>query len=80
MTSSLRPRRSVERPVPPPRATTRKPRERVFDLEARFFILAFVMEERASFCRKEFNTESTENAESTEKKKQDRLKPVPQNG
>jgi hypothetical protein len=41
---------------------------------------AFVMEERASFCRKEFNTESTENAESTEKKKPDRLKPVPQNG
>jgi hypothetical protein len=43
-------------------------------------MLAFGMEERASFCRKEFNTESTENAESTEKKKPDGVKPVPQNG
>ncbi len=41
MTSSLRPRRSVERPVPPPRATTRKPGERVFDLDGRFFMVTF---------------------------------------
>src|SRR6266700_1499320 len=38
VTCSLRPRRSVERPVPPPRATTRKPRERELEFEARFFI------------------------------------------
>src|SRR6266850_2421730 len=41
MTSSLRPRRSVERPVPPPRATTRKPWDRIFGFEARFFRSAF---------------------------------------
>jgi hypothetical protein len=40
-------------------------------------MLTFGMEERASFYRKEFNTESAENAENTEKRKQDRLKPVP---
>jgi hypothetical protein len=34
----------------------------------------------ASYYKKEFNTESTENAESTEKNKPDRLKPVLQNG
>jgi hypothetical protein len=33
--------------------------------------------ELASVCRKEFNTERTENAESPEKKKQVRLKPDP---
>src|SRR6266571_3240148 len=38
VTCSLSPRRSVERPVPPPRATTRKPRERELEFEARFFI------------------------------------------
>src|SRR5260370_332460 len=43
MTSSLRPRSNVERPVPPPRATTRKPGERVFDLEGLFFMLTFGM-------------------------------------
>src|SRR6266851_1341203 len=66
MTSSLRPRRSVERPVPPPRATTRKPRDRVFGLELRFVMRVFGMAEQVSFYRKEFNTENTEN---TEKKK-----------
>src|SRR6266496_1237211 len=38
VTCSLRPRRRVESPVPPPRATTRKPRERELEFEARFFI------------------------------------------
>jgi hypothetical protein len=37
------------------------------------------MAEAASFYRKEFNTEIAENAESTEKKRQVRLKPTPQN-
>ena len=37
MTSSLRPRRSVESPVPPPSATTLKLRERLFGLEMVFF-------------------------------------------
>src|SRR5258707_3129249 len=69
MTSSLRPRRSVERPVPPPRATTRKPRDRVFGLELRFVMRAFGMAEQGSFYRKEFNTENSEDTESTEKKK-----------
>src|SRR5713101_6004177 len=69
MTSSLRPRRSVERPVPPPRATTRKPRDRVFGLELRFVMRVFGMAEQVSFYRKEFNTENSEDTESTEKKK-----------
>src|SRR6266481_3622574 len=76
MTWSLRPRSSVDSPVPPPRATTRKPRDRAFDLEARFFMLAFGMAELASFYRKEFNTENSAtrsgqaaDAENTEKKK-----------
>src|SRR5437016_12092314 len=79
MTSSLRPRRSVERPVPPPRATTRKPRERVFGLVGRLVMRVFGMAEQVSFYGKEFNTENSEDAENTEKKKQDRLKPVPTN-
>src|SRR5260370_27072922 len=69
MTSSLRPRRSVERPVPPPRATTRKPRDRVFGLELRFVMRVFGMAEQVSFYRKEFNTENSEDTESREKKK-----------
>jgi hypothetical protein len=69
MTSSLRPRRSVERPVPPPRATTRKPRVRVFDLVARFFIVILEIGEAASFHGQEFNTEDAEDAENTEKEK-----------
>src|SRR5580700_10964977 len=36
-TRSFNPRRSVDRPVPPPRATTCSPREDCFDLEALFF-------------------------------------------
>src|SRR5882724_2627522 len=77
MTCSLRPRSSVERPVPPPRATTRKPGERAFDLEALFFMMIFGTVEAASFHGKEFNTEDTEYAESTERKKPDRPKPIP---
>src|SRR5439155_25400948 len=50
------PRSSVESPVPPPRATTRKPGERAFDLEARFFIRIFGIAEAASFHGKESNT------------------------
>src|SRR5947207_1566172 len=73
ITCSLRPRSSVESPVPPPRATTRRPGERVFDLEARFFIKIFAIGEAASFHGKEFNTEDAENAESTAKNKPDRL-------
>src|SRR5438552_12131477 len=73
ITCSLRPRRSVERPVPPPRATTRRPGERVCDLEARFFMMIFGIGEAASFHGKEFNTEDVEYAESTEKNKPDRL-------
>src|SRR6266481_2416081 len=69
MTSSLRPRRSVERPVSPPRATTRKPRDRVFGLELRLVMRVFGMAEQVSFYRKEFNTENSEDTESREKKK-----------
>jgi len=36
-TCSLSPRRIVERPVPPPRATMRKPWARVFEVVERFF-------------------------------------------
>src|SRR5881296_2728228 len=74
VTCSLRPRRSVERPVPPPRATTRKPRERELEFEARFFIFGCEANQTTSFYRKEFNTEI---AEATEKGKTGRaLKPA----
>ena len=43
---------AAKKPVPPPRATTRKPRERVFDLEGRFFMLTIGIAEPASSCRK----------------------------
>src|SRR5437016_2412161 len=56
ITCSLSPRSSVESPVPPPRATTRKPGERAFDLEARFVIRIFGIAEAASFHGKESNT------------------------
>jgi hypothetical protein len=39
--------------------------------------MRFATAEAASFYRKEFNTEITENSESTEKKRQVRLKPDP---
>ncbi len=65
MTSSLRPRSSVESPVPPPRATTRKPWESVFDLEGRFFMLRFRMAEPGSFHGKEFNIQNSGDAENT---------------
>src|SRR2546429_7573798 len=73
ITCSLRPRSSVESPVPPPRATTRRPGERVCDLEARFFIKIFGIGEGASFHGKEFNTEDSEDTESAEKNTLDRL-------
>src|SRR5271166_4480836 len=38
-TCSFSPRRRVERPVPPPRATTRKPGEIFFDLDEVFFTI-----------------------------------------
>jgi hypothetical protein len=53
----------VERPVPPPRATTRKPRERELEFEARFFIFGSEANQTTSFYRKEFNTEIAEAAE-----------------
>src|SRR4029077_5631868 len=37
VTYSFRPRRSVDRPVPPPNATTLRPRAEPLDLEVRFF-------------------------------------------
>src|SRR5437660_12729744 len=73
ITCSFRPRRSVERPVPPPRATTRRPGERVCDLEARFFIKIFGIGEAASLHGREFNTEDSEDTESAEKNTLDRL-------
>src|SRR5258707_14811870 len=69
ITCSFRPRRSVERPVPPPRATTRKPREGGFDLEGRFFMRVFGMGRQDSFYKKKLNKENSGGAENTEKKK-----------
>src|SRR5258706_4423692 len=68
ITCSFRPRRSVERPVPPPRATTRKPRERVFDFEAGFFMLAFGMGGQGLFFSKKFKKKDSGGAENKEKK------------
>src|SRR5712692_7949980 len=77
MTSSLRPRRSVERPVPPPRATTRKPRERVFGLDVRFFTTAFRISGKKKSQEKDFTQRTPRTQRSQRRKKQDRLKPVP---
>src|SRR6266478_9228149 len=80
ITCSFRPRSSVERPVPPPRATTWKPRVRVSDLAARFFMMMFGIGEGASFHGRKFNTENMEYAENRERKKPDRLKSIPLTG
>src|SRR5881396_1747794 len=76
ITCSLSPRSSVESPVPPPRATTRKPGERAFDLEARWLLRIFGIAEAASFPGKESNTEDAEYTETRTRKKPAKLKPV----
>ena len=60
MTCSLRPRRSVERPVPPPRATTRKLRENLFGLDGDFFTVGFCEAYPRHCTERRINTEYRE--------------------
>jgi len=63
----LSPRSRVERPVPPPRATTRKLRCGDFDLSADFFKDDLLYQSDSALRQTKSYTESVENAEFTEK-------------